>query len=53
MKLPCYKCDEIMEVSIEISGPHLKASCIECSSYIKFLNTNEKKLLEEEEDKGD
>ena len=50
MKLHCYHCKDEVDILIELKGPHLKASCIECRKYIKFLNHDEKLQLEEEED---
>lgn len=50
MKLLCSKCDKKQDVVITMSGPHLKASCIVCRKYIKFINKDEIKQLEEEED---
>ena len=38
------------EIYVELSGPHLKASCKDCNKFIKFLNKDEKKYLEKEED---
>ena len=51
MKLLCLKCGDFKDVYVELSGPHLKASCGCCGKYIKFLSSVEKKQLEEEEDK--
>ena len=50
MKLYCHKCQYETDIMVSISGPHLKASCCECGKYIKFLNKDEVKQLEEEED---
>ena len=50
MKLFCNNCDEDRDIYIEQKGPHLKASCIKCKKYIKFLNQEEKQELEKEED---
>lgn len=50
MKLTCYVCGEEKEILVELSGPHLKASCAVCGKYIKFLSVEEKKQLEKEED---
>lgn len=50
MKLICHHCNEEVNILIELKGPHLKASCVKCRKYIKFLNHNEKLQLEEEED---
>ena len=50
MKLSCPYCQNDVEVYIELSGPHLKASCKDCNKFIKFLNKDEKKCLEKEED---
>lgn len=51
MQLYCSNCDTEQDIFIELSGPHLKASCTVCKKYIKFLSVEEKKQLEEEEDK--
>ena len=51
MKLYCHRCRLENEIEITLSGPHLKASCSECGGYIKFLNKEEMKFIEEEEDK--
>ena len=50
MKLYCHRCRYETEIFITISGPHLKASCCECTRYIKFLNKDEVKQVEKEED---
>ena len=52
MKLHCYKCDEDVTISVTIAGPHLKAHCRKCWSYIKFLNKAEKTQLQIEEDEA-
>lgn len=36
-KLVCESCGVIDVPRVEPSGPHLKASCASCGSYIKFL----------------
>ena len=41
MKLPCLKCKKEVEIELSESGPHVKASCIECGAYIKFMSQNE------------
>ena len=51
MKLPCQFCRTEEAIWVEFSGPHLKATCQKCGSFIKFLSRKEKKLLEMEEDK--
>jgi len=50
MKLPCYICQSEEAIWIEFSGPHLKATCQKCGSFIKVLSRKERKLLETEED---
>ena len=50
MRLVCNNCGDLREIVVEISGPHLKASCKMCGRYIKFLNQVEKDKLEREED---
>lgn len=50
MKLYCHRCQTEREVFITPSGPHLKASCCNCKRYIKFLNPEERKYIETEED---
>lgn len=50
MKLECFNCNKEVDIVVEMKGPHLKASCIECKKYIKFLSKEEKKQLEDEED---
>jgi len=51
MRLLCPKCIEIVSIETEFSGPHIKAICRKCKSYIKFLNPKEKATIEQEEDK--
>lgn len=51
MKLYCHRCQIEEEIIVTLSGPHLKASCCGCKRYIKFLNPEERKVLETEEDK--
>ena len=41
--LKCNKCGKEVEVCLEEAGPHIKATCNECGSYIKFLNQKELK----------
>lgn len=50
MKLECFNCGKEQDIMVEMRGPHLKASCKACEKYIKFLNPEEKKQLEKEED---
>ena len=50
MKLTCYNCHKETDISVEMKGPHLKASCSICGNYIKFLSKEEKVQLEMEED---
>lgn len=52
MKMYCFKCDRLTDIVISPSGPHLKATCPE-GHYIKFMNKQEKKKWEQEEDKKD
>lgn len=42
-KLYCPKCLTDVEVCLSESGPHTKASCNDCGSYIKFLSQTELK----------
>jgi formate dehydrogenase maturation protein FdhE len=51
MKLYCHNCDSEQDIYVELKGPHLKATCAKCHKYIKFLSKEEKKQLEDEEDK--
>ena len=51
MKLYCNNCNSEEDIYVELKGPHLKAICVKCSKYIKFLNPTERKQLEDEEDK--
>lgn len=46
----CPYCDNEVQIVIKPSGPHLKAECGECGKYLKFMNKEEKKLFEKEED---
>lgn len=50
MKIYCNNCESEQDVWVESKGPHLKATCCKCSKYIKFLNSTERKQLEDEED---
>ena len=50
MKLLCVRCDQKQDVIVLPAGPHLKAICAKCNSYLKFLSKDEKRKLEEEED---
>ena len=50
MKLYCHRCQIEQEIIVTPSGPHLKASCCGCKRYIKFLNKEEVKQVEKEED---
>lgn len=50
MKLYCSHCEKEVKIFVIFSGPHLKAMCITCSRYIKFLNKTEKRTIEAEED---
>lgn len=50
MKLECNNCGEEQDIFVEMVGPHLKASCTVCKKYIKFLNPEEKRKLEKEEE---
>lgn len=40
-KLFCKKCDADQEIDVSPSGPHSKATCLACGSYIKFLSQAE------------
>ena len=51
MKLYCHKCEIEQEIILSPSGPHTKATCNKCKRYIKFLNPEEMKTIEAEEDK--
>ena len=51
MKLLCVKCGKEQEVVITPSGPHLKATCGVCERYVKFINKEEWKEIEEEEER--
>uniref|UniRef100_A0A6M3KZV4 Uncharacterized protein n=1 Tax=viral metagenome TaxID=1070528 RepID=A0A6M3KZV4_9ZZZZ len=51
MKIYCTYCNGQEEIFVESAGPHLKATCNNCKKYIKMLSKEEKKQLEEEEDK--
>jgi len=37
MKLFCKKCQSEKVVSLSKAGPHIKANCFTCGSYIKFI----------------
>lgn len=37
----CEKCNKNTEIVLSEAGPHTKASCIECGSYIKFISKTE------------
>lgn len=50
MKLFCNNCDSEQDIYVELKGLYLKATCVKCFKYIKFLNPHEKKALENEED---
>jgi formate dehydrogenase maturation protein FdhE len=50
MKLHCPKCQKDMPILVIMSGPHLKAICFSCKTYIKFLSKTDKTQLEKEED---
>jgi hypothetical protein len=51
MRLLCPKCVVDVEIEAQFSGPHIKAVCEICKSYIKFLNKKEKEIIEREQDK--
>ena len=51
MKIFCINCNNEEDILVEMKGPHLKATCVTCYKYIKFLSKEEKKMLENEEDK--
>ena len=50
MKIYCSKCDKDQEIIVTQAGPHLKASCVVCRKYIKFMSKEDKLMLEEEEE---
>lgn len=50
MNLYCYRCDKDQPISVQPSGPHLKAICSKCKAYLKFLSKDERRQLETEED---
>ena len=37
MSITCNKCKSVDNFTTEISGPHLKATCNQCGSFIKFI----------------
>ena len=41
LKLFCDKCDFEGTTNLEETGPHTKATCRKCGSYIKMLNKEE------------
>lgn len=41
MKLKCLKCNKEVGLELSESGPHIKASCVECGAYIKFISERE------------
>lgn len=41
MKLKCPKCNKMVDLQLSDSGPHIKASCVECGRYIKFISPKE------------
>ncbi len=50
MQLTCYKCGTRVDIVVVPAGPHLKAICSKCKSYIKFMSKEDKTELEAEED---
>lgn len=50
MKMYCKTCLKPQSLMAVISGPHLKAICSVCGQYFKFMNSVERKMLEDEED---
>ena len=50
MQMFCVRCDQKQEIIVLPAGPHLKAICAKCNSYLKFLSKDEKRELEREED---
>lgn len=38
MKLRCVKCEKLVDLELSDCGPHIKASCLECGAYIKFVS---------------
>ena len=53
MELFCNNCKDYQIIQVQLSGPHKKAICTKCKTYIKFLSKAEMKHIEEEEDKQD
>ena len=43
MKLHCKRCQKEVELELSESGPHIKASCLYCGAYIKFISERELK----------
>lgn len=43
MKLYCKRCKKEVELELSESGPHIKASCLYCGAYIKFISERELK----------
>lgn len=41
--LYCQKCEKEVEIVLSEAGPHVKACCNECNSYIKFMSQTELK----------
>jgi len=41
MELTCPKCKESAVPVLSESGPHIKAECPKCGSYIKFISERE------------
>ena len=37
----CQRCEKEVEIFLSEAGPHVKASCMECGLYIKFLKQTE------------
>lgn len=46
--MQCKKCQS-KKIIITNSGPHKKASCSECGTYIKFVTKNELQFLKDVE----
>lgn len=42
-KVTCLRCKTTDEYTVTVSGPHLKATCKNCGTYIKFLPQGENK----------
>lgn len=37
----CPRCGNVSEPMLSLAGPHIKATCLECGSYLKFVGKAE------------